>query len=141
MTESERQIIVNHISELFAEYARLFAIDGNFDEILTQYNTVVNLANALGIKPESYKHFSESDLRRIRESNGLFCSDEDDEYYSFNRQLAFKVMLEVNAAAYFNKECYITLLASITHAWSRSDGYDAIKALYLSEYDKKEDLT
>ena len=139
MTNLERQIIVNRISELFAEHARLFAIDGNFDEILTQYNTVVNLADALGIKPESYKRFSESELRRIRESNGLFCSDEDDEYYSYNRDLAFKVMLETNAATYFNKECYITLLVSITHAWSRSDGYDAIKALYLSEYDKLEE--
>lgn len=140
MTDLERQIIVNNISELFAEYAGLFAIDGNFDEILTQYNTVVKLADALGIKPESYKHFSESDLHRIRESNRLFIGDEDDEYSGFHRDLAFKVMLEVNGTSYFSKECYITMLASITYAWSRSDGYDVIKALYLSEYDKLEEI-
>lgn len=33
MMSSERQIIVNHISGLFAEYAAIFAIDGNFDEV------------------------------------------------------------------------------------------------------------
>lgn len=72
MTDSERQIIVTHISGLFAEYAAVFAIDGNFDEVLAQYSAVVELADALGVKPEPYKRFSEDELRRIRENNGLF---------------------------------------------------------------------
>ena len=55
MTDSEKQIIVNHISGLFAEYAAVFAIDGNFDEVLAQYSAVVELADALGVKPEHYK--------------------------------------------------------------------------------------
>ena len=141
MMDSEKQIIVNHISGLFAECAAVFAIDGNFDEVLAQYSAVVELADALGVKPEPYKRFSEDELRRIRENNGLFCGNEDeyDDYYNeeyFER--AFNLLLESNDMECFNKECYITLLAAITRAWSRKSNCNDAKALYLSEYDKLE---
>lgn len=141
MMDSEKSIIVNHISRLFAEYAAIFAIDGNFDEVLTQYSAVVELADALGVKPESYKRFSEDKLRRIREDNGLFCGNEDeyDDYYNeeyFER--AFDLLLEANDMECFSKECYITLLAAITRAWSLKSNCNDVKALYLSEYDKLE---
>lgn len=141
MMDSEKPIIVNHISRLFAEYAAVFAIDGNFDEVLTQYSAVVELADALGVKPEPYKRFSEDKLRRIREDNGLFCGNEDeyDDYYNeeyFER--AFDLLLEANDMECFSKECYITLLAAITRAWSLKSNCNDVKALYLSEYDKLE---
>lgn len=141
MMDSEKLIIVNHISRLFAEYAAIFAIDGNFDEVLTQYSAVVELADALGVKPEPYKRFSEDKLRRIREDNGLFCGNEDeyDDYYNeeyFER--AFDLLLEANDMECFSKECYITLLAAITRAWSLKSNCNDVKALYLSEYDKLE---
>lgn len=141
MMDSEKSIIVNHISRLFAEYAAIFAIDGNFDEVLTQYSAVVELADALGVKPEPYKRFSEDKLRRIREDNGLFCGNEDeyDDYYNeeyFER--AFDLLLEANDMECFSKECYITLLAAITRAWSLKSNCNDVKALYLSEYDKLE---
>lgn len=141
MMDSEKSIIVNHISRLFAEYAAVFAIDGNFDEVLTQYSAVVELADALGVKPEPYKRFSEDKLRRIREDNGLFCGNEDeyDDYYNeeyFER--AFDLLLEANDMECFSKECYITLLAAITRAWSLKSNCNDVKALYLSEYDKLE---
>lgn len=141
MMDSEKTIIVNHISRLFAEYAAIFAIDGNFDEVLTQYSAVVELADALGVKPEPYKRFSEDKLRRIREDNGLFCGNEDeyDDYYNeeyFER--AFDLLLEANDMECFSKECYITLLAAITRAWSLKSNCNDVKALYLSEYDKLE---
>lgn len=141
MTDSEKQIIVNHISGLFAEYTVIFAIDGNFDEVLTQYSAVVELADALGIKPEPYKRFSDDKLRRIREDNGLFCGNEDeyDDYYNEEYfECAFNLLLESNDMECFNKECYITLLAAITQAWSRKGNCNDAKALYLSEYDKLE---
>lgn len=141
MMDSEKSIIVNHISRLFVEYAAIFAIDGNFDEVLTQYSAVVELADALGVKPEPYKRFSEDKLRRIREDNGLFCGNEDeyDDYYNeeyFER--AFDLLLEANDMECFSKECYITLLAAITRAWSRKSNCNDVKALCLSEYDKLE---
>lgn len=141
MMDSEKTIIVNHISRLFSEYAAIFAIDGNFDEVLTQYSAVVELADALGVKPEPYKRFSEDKLRRIREDNGLFCGNEDeyDDYYNeeyFER--AFDLLLEANDMECFSKECYITLLAAITRAWSLKSNCNDVKALYLSEYDKLE---
>ena len=141
MMGSEKSIIVNHISRLFAEYAAVFAIDGNFDEVLIQYSAVVELADALGVKPEPYKRFSEDKLRRIREDNGLFCGNEDeyDDYYNeeyFER--AFDLLLEANDMECFSKECYITLLAAITRAWSLKSNCNDVKALYLSEYDKLE---
>lgn len=141
MMDSEKSIIVNHISRLFVEYAAIFAIDGNFDEVLPQYSAVVELADALGVKPEPYKRFSEDKLRRIREDNGLFCGNEDeyDDYYNeeyFER--AFDLLLEANDMECFSKECYITLLAAITRAWSLKSNCNDVKALYLSEYDKLE---
>lgn len=141
MMDSEKPIIVNHISRLFVEYAAIFAIDGNFDEVLTQYSAVVELADALGVKPEPYKRFSGDKLRRIREDNGLFCGNEDeyDDYYNeeyFER--AFDLLLEANDMECFSKECYITLLAAITRAWSLKSNCNDVKALYLSEYDKLE---